>query len=79
MMSYRFFDYVHMLKCIHNNWMTEDCSELSFSHESKVNDCKLEYFEKFYEHEKMVLSSCQLDKMYRYTRYPLRDEKLLIL
>ena len=30
------FDYVHVLKCIRNNWLTEKCGELEFEWEKEI-------------------------------------------
>lgn len=39
---YLLFDYVHIFKSIHNNWITEDCSELLFYSDDKEMTAKWE-------------------------------------
>ena len=46
------FDYVHLLKSIRNNWITEKVKELEFFHDSKKMTAKWSAVENLYKIEK---------------------------
>jgi hypothetical protein len=48
---YLLFDYVHLLKSIRNNWLTEKCGELKFLHDGKWKTAKWKHLIELYEQE----------------------------
>ena len=49
------FDYVHLFKCIRNNWITEKTQELEFVYEGEMKTAKWSDIEALYNLEKTQL------------------------
>ena len=49
------FDYVHLIKCIRNNWLTEPDSELTFKKDDKSYTAKWDDLINLFEHEETEL------------------------
>ena len=47
------FDYVHLIKCIRNNWLTEPDSELTFKKDDKSYTAKWDDLINLFEHEEI--------------------------
>ena len=70
---YLMYDFAHLLKCIRNNWVTEKCGELEFSHKGK------RYVAKWQDLKLLYQSECQnllhLSKLSRTAVHPKPIEK----
>ena len=45
------FDFVHLLKCVRNNWITEKMQELEFYYEGRLRTAKWAKLKELYEIE----------------------------
>ena len=68
-----FFDYVHLLKNIRNNWITEKCSELKFYDNGIEMVAKWEILKSLYKREKDEI--IKLSKLTEVSVYPKPIER----
>ena len=62
------YDYVHLLKNICNNWITDKCSELKFYHDGVEMISKWEVLQSIYEKENKEI--IKLSKLTEVSVYP---------
>ena len=45
------YDYVHLMKCVRNNWISEKCGQLKFEYDGKVYTSSWDHLKQLYNSE----------------------------
>ena len=67
------YNYVHLMKCVRNNWISEKCSQLKFEYDGKVYTAAWDHLIQLYNSESENLS--RLSKLSNEAIYPKPIER----
>ena len=70
-------DYVHLMKCVRNNWIREKCGQLKFEYDGKVYTSSWYHLKKLYNSESENLYVYPSFSTKRLTRSLSKDKKFL--